>query len=171
MELTPEKLISIHLIDENFLFINDIKDKYAWRPKYKVNCYPSTDKFIEEIKRASLLVKCTDIVILAVNLSTPDKQGTTRLIDKLESIISGINIIKVCHSKELDKESYAIRNDNVIHIVNNENTMLRIDNAIKWVLAKSNLNNKNRIYKFIVVLFTASLIITALGFIYLFFIY
>ncbi|MFO7922333.1 MAG: hypothetical protein R6U58_01405 [Bacteroidales bacterium] len=164
MELIPKKLVTIHLIDDNFTFTDDFREKYSWKNKYSVKYYLSTDKFFKVIEDTPLSVKGNNIVILAVNMAKPDKNLKSGLINKLISFAPDADIINICHEKEIEKGVSSLRNGNLIHIVNNENTLLRIDNAIKWVLAKTNLDNKYRNYKITLWLFVASIVITALFF-------
>jgi hypothetical protein len=159
MELVLKSLVSLHLIDENFLLTDDIKEKYSWKSKYEVKHYPSADRFISDINKIPLSVKGTHIVILAVHLAKPDKQLTVEIINRIIGHLPGIDIIKICHEKELANETCP-RNGNIIRITNNENTLLRIDNAIKWVLAKTNFDYKYRFYNIILYSFLTSLIIT-----------
>ncbi len=166
MELLPHKTLSIHLIDENFLFTDDFRDKYSWKKKYRVSFYPSVDKFLSDIKGKPALYKGNNIIVLAINLARPDKNAATRQINMCAKLMPGVHIIDICHKKELDNGVATLRNDNVIHIVNNENTVLRIDNAIKWILAKINLEVKGRNYKIILYLFLTTLFISSAIFIF-----
>ena len=160
MELFPKKLVSLHLIDENFLFTDDLREKYSWEKRYQLHFYPSADRFFSDFYGKPLISKSNHIVILALNLAEPDKQAAADLIKKCLNLIPGADIINICHEKELGQGVYFRRNGNAIHIVNNENTVLRIDNAIKWVLAKTNLDTKQRIYKFTFCLFLISVIVS-----------
>ena len=161
MELFPKKLVSIHLIDENFLFTDDLREKYSWEQRYHLHFYPSAERFFLDINGKPLIFNRNHILILALNLAKPDKQTAAELIKKCINLIPGADIINICHEKELGQGVYFRRDENVIHIVNNENTVLRIDNAIKWILAKTNLENKQRIYKFTLFLFMVSAIVSA----------
>jgi hypothetical protein len=160
MDLIPKNMVSLHLIDENFLFAGEINEKYSWKNSYEVICYPSADKFISDTKTKPLLIKGTHIVILAVHLGTPDSKITNDLIELLNSLFKGIYIIRICHEKELVNDP-ATRIGNVIKVVNNENALMRIDNAVKWVLAKTNLDQMKRKYKLAIYILIISLLISA----------
>jgi len=162
MELISKKPVTLHLIDENFLFLEDIREKYSWKDKYEVKFYTSIDKFLAGAGQIHIPRNGIHIVILAVNLALPDKQLTSDLIDKFLSAFPGIYLIKICHKNELEKEVLSQSRENVFKIVNNENTLLRIDNAIKWVLAKKNIEKKSRLYKIALYVFLASLVFTSL---------
>jgi hypothetical protein len=162
MELIPENMVSIHLIDENFLFMDDIFGRYSDKKKYEVKYYPSVDKFISENEKRSLSRKGIHIVILAVQLNRTEMDLSTDLSGQLNTLFPLIEIIKICHEKEVEGEYSSLRNGNVLRVVNNENALLRIDNAVKLVLAKNNLENKNRIYKQVLVLLLISLFSSAL---------
>lgn len=160
MELIPGKLVTIHLVDENFLFADDIKEKYLRNNKYQVKDYPSTESFFIYVKEKASLFKEGQIVIFAVNLEKPDKKITSDLINRTVSLMPDIDIINICHEKELEKGASSIRNGRIIHIINNENALYRIENAIKWVLAKTNLENKQKFFKAVFWVMIVSLIIT-----------
>ncbi len=160
MELFPKKLVSLHLIDENFLFTDDLREKYSWEKWYQLHFYPSADSLFSDLNGKPFLYKGNHIVILALNPAKPDKQTPAELIKKCVNLIPGAEIINICHEKELGQGVYFLRSGKVIHIVNNENALFRIDNAIKWVLAKTNLDNKQRIYKFTFCLFLVSVIVS-----------
>lgn len=165
MELLPHKTLSIHLIDENFLFTDDFREKYSWKKKYRVSCYASVDKFFSDVKNKPSLYKGNHIIVLAINLARPDKKSATSQINMCAKLIPGVHIIDICHKKELDNGAASFRSDNVIHIVNNENALLRIDNAIKWVLVKINMEVKRRNYKIILYLFLTTFFISSAIFI------
>lgn len=162
MELIPKNLVSIYLIDENFLFMDDIIGQYSGKKKYEVKYYPSVDKFISENEKRPLSRKGIHIVILAVQLTRPDRDLSTDLTSQLNSVFPQIEVIKICHEKEVESECSSLRNGNVLRVVNNENALLRINNAVKLVLAKTNLENKNRKYKQVLVLLLISLFSSAL---------
>ena len=168
MELLPKKLVSIHLIDENFLFADDLREKYSWEKRYQLHFYPSADSFFSDLNGKPSLCKGNHIVVLALNLAKPDEQTAADLIKKCGNLIPGADIINICHEKELGEGVYFLRSDKVIHIVNNENALFRINNAIKWVLAKTNLDNKQRIYKFTLCLFLVSVIVSVAVYILVF---
>jgi hypothetical protein len=157
-------LAFIHLIDENFLFNDDIIGRYSGKNKFEVKCYPSVDKFISENIKRTLGRKGIHIVILAVQLTKPDRELSINLTRQLEIMFPRIEIIKVCHEKEVDSECSSLRDGNVLVVINNENALLRIDNAVKWVLARTNLENKNRKYKQVLVLLLLSLFASAFYF-------
>ncbi len=161
MVLFPKKLVSIHLIDENFLFTDDLREKYSWGKRYQMHFYPSAVSFFSDLNGKPPLYKGNHILILALNLAKPYKQTAAELIKKCINLITCAEIINICHEKELGEGVYFRRDGNVIHIVNNENTVLRIDNAIKWILAKINLGKKQRIYKFTLCFFLVSVIVSA----------
>jgi hypothetical protein len=159
MELIPGNTVSLHLIDENFLFAAEINEKYSWKDKYEVTCYPSADKFINDAKIMPLSPKGTHIVIMAVHLGNPDSKIINELIDLLNSMFRGIYIIRVCHDKEPADDNIS-RSGNVIRVINNENAMMRIDNAIRWVLAKTNLDRMKRKYKLAMYILIISIFIS-----------
>jgi hypothetical protein len=161
MELTPENMTSIHLIDENFLYTDEIAEKYSWKKKYKVSYYPSSDKFFTDNSGKKLSGPGVHIVILAVQLEKPDKQIKVDIVHRLNSIYPGLEIIRICHDKEFPGECESIRLGNVVKIVNNENAMMRIDSAIRWVVAKANLENKHRKYKLALMFLLISLFVSA----------
>lgn len=163
MDLIPKSTVSLHLIDENFLFADDIREKYSWKNKYQVRFYPTFDKFLKDISKKPLPGKGPHIIILAVQLALPDRQVSADLVNRVISLRPGADIIKICHDKEPDAGVPAIRHGNVIHIINNDNTLLRIDNAIKWVLAKKNIENKIRRFRLALVLLLASLAVSAIA--------
>jgi hypothetical protein len=169
MELIPGKLVTIHLVDENFLFADDIREKYIKNNKYQVKVYPSTESFFRSVKEKASLFKKGQIVIFAVKLEKADKKITSDLINKTVSLMPDVDIINICHEKELEKGTSFIRNGRIIHIINNENALYRIENAIKWVLAKTNLENKQKLFKAVLWIMIVSLIITtAIIFLHLF---
>jgi hypothetical protein len=164
MELIPGNLVLIHLIDENFLFTDDITGTYSGKNKYEVKCYPSVDKFISKNNKRAFGRKGIHIIILAVHLGKPDRELSTDLTRQLEILFPAIEIIKICHEKEVENECSSLRIGNVLRVINNENALLRIDNAVKLVLAKKNLENKNRKYKQVLALLLVSLFTSAFYF-------
>ena len=161
MELIIKNMVSLHLIDENFLFTDELTDKYSWKKKFEVKHYPSAEKFIAGNKNYKLAEKGIHIVILAVLLDKPDKELVSNIVNRLTSFFPSVEIIRICHEKDVAGAGSFMRKGNVIKIVNNENTLLRIDNAVKWVIAKTNMDNKRRIYKLTLCFLVASIIISA----------
>lgn len=161
MELTIKNMVTLHLIDENFIFTDELTDKYSWKNKFEVKHYTSAEKFIAGNKN-KLTGKGIHIVILAVLLNKPDKELVSNIVSRITSSFPSVEIIQICHEKDADAEGSGKREGNVIKIINNENALLRIDNGLKWVIAKTNLDNKRRIYKQTLFFLVASIIISAL---------
>jgi len=163
MDYFDEKLLYLHLIDENNIFASDIEEKYPNGKKYLLHIYPSAEKFISDAATEKFNKRGIHVVIIAVLLGTPDKNVKYSLIRKIQEIVPDVNVINLCHPRELEKGTSSLRNDSVIHIVNNENALIRIDNALRWVLAKANLDSKRKLYKITAGVFFVSLILTALA--------
>lgn len=169
MKLTLPSSVFIHLIDDNFLLTEDIREKYSWKEKTEVNVYSSVDNFLTELSRTKYPGKRINIVILAISLAQPDRSMTNVLMDKLVDSCPGMEIIMICHKKELEKGLSTFRNGNTIYIANNENTLLRIDNAVKWVIARSDVYNKHIYYKAAVYLLFISLAVSSVYYAFLLF--
>lgn len=83
------------------------------------------------------------------------------MLDKLIDSGPGMEIITKCHKKELEKGLSTFRNGDTIYIENNENALLRIDNAVKLIIAGTDVYNKHRYYKSTIYLLFISLVITS----------
>lgn len=161
MKLVPPSSVYIHLIDDNFLLTEDIKEKYSWKEKTEVNNYSSVDNFLTELSRMKHPGNSINIVILTTSLAQPDRSMTNVMMDKLIDFCPGMEIITICHKKELEKGLSIFRNGNTIYIENNENALLRIDNAVKLIIARTDVYNKHRYYKAAIYLLFISLVITS----------
>ncbi len=161
MDYFDKKLLYIHLIDEGRIFTSDIEEKYLSGKNFLLHLYPSAEKLFTDAASEPLYKQGRHVVILAVQLGSPDKIVKSGLIKEIQRLIPGVNVINLCHPRELEKGISSLRNGNVIHIANNENALIRIDNALRWVLAKTNLDSKRRLYKITAGIFIISVILTA----------
>ncbi|TVR72177.1 MAG: hypothetical protein EA408_07615 [Marinilabiliales bacterium] len=166
MDFIPAKLLYVHLIDENYLFEADIKERYSPGNKYILHVYPSADKFFNEFNSRKNSKKNDHVVILAVHMGKPDKYLKSGIIERIINLIPNAEVINVCHHKELEKDVSSLRKGNMIHIANNENVMFRIDNAFKWIIARKNFENKRRICRFTAFSFLVFFLFTLSGFVY-----
>ncbi len=129
--------------------------------KTEVNNHSSVDNFLTELSRMIHPGNSINIVILTTSLAQPDRSMTNVMLDKLIDSGPGMEIITICHKKELEKGLSTFRNGDTIYIENNENALLRIDNAVKLIIAGTDVYNKHRYYKATIYLLFISLVITS----------
>ncbi len=161
MAIYNSKPLPVHLIDDNNIFVKDIEQKYPSGKDFSLYIYPSAEKFCALAATDQSCKVGSHVVILAVQLGSPDKDVKKAVIEEINRLIPDVNIINICHPRELGKGVPTLRFDKTIHLVNNENTLIRIDNAVRWVLAGTNLSKQRRRYTITAGIFIASLIITA----------
>lgn len=160
MRLITGKNVTLHLIDDNFLLFDDIDNKYSWRDSYEIYYYPSTDKFIADISRLHLSGHRVHILIIAASLSMNGMDSNDFIINKVRSMIPGIHVINTSNNRSFESKDPVYRQGNVIQIINNENIMFRIDNAVKLILAGVRLDLNKRFYRLAFLLLIGSVIIS-----------
>jgi hypothetical protein len=173
--LTMKRLFSnpifLYVVDDQSNYIDDLKQTYSQSSKYILKEFSSPQLFIDSLSGEKPSAKKIRIALIALRPASLQESSPEVLTQKLLLEFPDLHIIKISSEKEMPADESYKRSGNLIFVLKNENTLLRIDNSIKWIIARRTLERKEmlsrkatRAFLLVLVVFTITFLFFRLAF-------
>ncbi len=174
MSNIKDENVNVYIIDDDELHLRILKNKFVTSTSYSLYTYLTGEEFVYEMDLAYLQKRQVHIVILDYVLKTDSNKDVMDGLEVLEIIKKRnpkIEVIILSGNNDEDLSAKALELGANNYIRKNENSFLRLQNSIKWIISEKNLEKKRRDSKisikiFILIIF---IIILIFGILYIFF--
>lgn len=163
--------IFLYVIDDQSSYIDDLRQNYSQSSKYILREFGSPQLFIDSLSREKPTGKKIRIAVIALRPASLQESSPEVLTQKLLLEFPDLHIVKISAEKEMPADESYKRSGNLIFVIKNENTLLRIDNSIKWIIARRTLERKEilsrkatRAFLFVLVVFTLTFLFFRIAF-------
>jgi len=170
MAKIKESRVNIYIVDDDEMSLKILKNKFSSCSGYRVFTYKNARDFIEEFNRFPFAKRHVHIVILDYVLNHANYEGNgIDILKKVKEINSQVEIIILSGLEDVDVASTAIKSGAVAYIKKNENSYLRIQNQVKYVISQKSLSMSKHHNIIARVAFVASIVVLAVFAVIVFF--
>jgi len=151
MTLIKETDINIYLIDDDELLNKILRTKFEQAGAYKIFSFNNGESFLEHFIKKKFNNKQVHIVIIDYLLKSADNPQAKNGIDILKTIreiSKEVEVIMLSGIDDVDVAANAIKCGAVSFIRKNENSFLRIQNNVKFIISEKRLSrtkNQSRV--------------------------
>lgn len=147
MKKKKKPVVYIYLIDELRHHSEDLMQQYYNPEKYIFLHFTSVQKFFTKFSKAPLTPNAPQILIFVANrhLNTENPvEEVVHLLNKLKDISKTIETIVITTQKTPETERKLREAGALAVIMDNENSLLRIDNMVKGTISKHTIWEKRK---------------------------
>ena len=153
--------VNIFIVDDNELDAKVMMQEFELNTNYEIKLFHSGEHFLKQIIANPPLKKDIVIIILdyILNSTNIEAKNGIEILKIIKEINIDYEVIMISSSADVDIVTSAIHYGAVTFVKKNENTFLRLQNNINWIISKKNLKRKRRSTIGTVFLFLAILIV------------
>ena len=137
-----ESDINIYIVDDDELLSKILRTKFEQTGDYKIISFVTGEEFLEYISKTQFIKRQIHIVILDYLLKSNSNPLAKNGIDILKSIRDlnkEIEVIMLSGLDDVDIATKAIKMGAVSFIKKNENSFLRVQNNVKFIISEKRL--------------------------------
>lgn len=137
-----ESDINIYIVDDDELLSKILRTKFEQTGDYKIISFVTGEEFLEFISKTQFIKRQIHIVILDYLLKSNSNPLAKNGIDILKSIRDlnkEIEVIMLSGLDDVDIATKAIKMGAVSFIKKNENSFLRVQNNVKFIISEKRL--------------------------------
>jgi len=135
--------VNIYIIDDDEMLLKILKNKFSTNTNYKLYTFKSAEEFIADYIKYPFSKRQVHIVILDFllngNYQSPEYNGIEAL-KAIKKLNKSINVIMLSGVEDVDIATSAMKLGAESFIKKNENSYLRIQNQIKFIVSQKSLN-------------------------------
>lgn len=162
MARIKESKVNLYIVDDDEMSLKILRNKFSSCFNYRVYTYKNGHDFLEEFMRFPFTKRNIHIVILDYAVNSISTDGSSiDLMKKIREVNSQIEIIMISGLEDVDVASAAIKAGAVAFIKKNENSYLRVQNQVKYIISQKSLNRSKQHNKLARVVFVASMLVLA----------
>ena len=170
MSIIKESRVNIYIVDDDEMSLKILKNKFSSCSGYRVFTYKNSNEFLEEFNRFPFSKRHIHIVILDYVVNGINNEGNgIDILKKIKSINSAVEIIILSGIEDVEIAASAIKSGAVAFVKKNENSYLRIQNQVKFVISQKSLDMSKKHSVLARVVFGFSIFILAVFAIIVFF--
>jgi DNA-binding NtrC family response regulator len=168
-----ESDINIYIVDDDELLSKILRTKFEQSGDYKIISFTTGEEFLDYIVKSPINKKQIHIVILDYlfkSNNNPDAKSGIDILKNIHEINKEVEVIMLSGLDDVDIATMAIKNGAVSFVKKNENSFLRIQNNVKFIISEKRLKltrNQSHFTRFvffsliiIVILFAAYYVVT-----------
>ncbi len=162
MKRFKEENVYIYLVDDNEMFLKILETKFKNSTNYFVQTFNSGETFLDNILSYPPPKKTVCIAIIDYNLTTlenADAKNGLKILKTAKEINSDIEFIMLSAEQNPDVATTAIEYGAKTFIPKNDNSFVRLENNIKWIISQRILDVRKKHNKCSQKLFFASILI------------
>ncbi|MBI5541398.1 MAG: response regulator [Bacteroidia bacterium] len=165
-----ESDINIYLVDDDELLNKILRTKFEQTGDYKIYSFASGEEFIEFINKNPFNKRQIHIAILDYlfkSNANPQGKNGIEILKNIRVINPDIEVIMLSGIDDIDIATHAIKCGAVSFIKKNENSFLRIQNNVKFIISEKRLKlTKSQSFSTRVLFLTLTVIVALLGIYY-----
>lgn len=170
MSKINESRVNLYIVDYDEMSLKILKNKFSSCSGYRVFTYKTSDEFLEEFNRFPFAKRHIHIVILDYVVNGIKNEGNgIDILRKIKAINSAVEIIILSGVEDVEIATSAMRSGAVAFIKKNENSYLRIQNQVKFVISQKSLDQSKKHSIMARVVFVLSIVVLAVFAIIVFF--
>ncbi len=142
MVIIKESDINIYLVDDDELLNKILRTKFEQAGGYKIYSFTNGESFLEHFIKRKFNKKQIHIVILDYLLKSSDNLQTKNGLDILKTIREinpEVEVIMLSGVEDVDVAANAIKCGAISFVRKNENSFLRIQNNVKFIISEKRL--------------------------------
>jgi len=142
-----EEDIIIYIIDGDEFLSKVLKTKFETTTKYKIFPFSSGEEFLEQIIKKRIPKMSLPIIILDYGLKTHknyDAKDGIEILKIIKELYPDIDVIMVSGFEDIDIATTSMHYGAASFIKKNENSFLRIQNTIKYIISKKKLEKTKK---------------------------
>jgi len=167
-----ESDINIYLIDDDELSNKILRTKFEEDNDYKIYSFASGEEFLKYLLKNKFSKRQVHIAILDYLLQTianPHSKNGIDILKTIREINPEIEVIMLSGVDDIDLATLSIKCGAVSFVKKNENSFLRIQNNVKFIISKKKLKlTKNQSLTTRFVFFTLISVVFLFGIYYVF---
>lgn len=137
-----ESDINIYIVDDDELLSKILRTKFEQSGDFKIISFVSGEEFLEYFKNNLFNKRQIHIVILDYLFKTnsnPQAKNGIEILKSIREVNKEIEVIMLSGLDDVDIASQAIKNGAVSFVKKNENSFLRIQNNVKFIISQNRL--------------------------------
>ncbi len=168
-----ENKVCVYLVDDDDFYLKVFENKFKTATKCVIHTFNSGESLLDTLLKKPLSKKFTHIVVMDYYLKSMENQDAKNGVEILKIIKETIPNVEVIMYSGIEDDSIVSKGLQLgaaTFVRKNENSFSRIQNSIKGIISKQNLETKRNQSKFTKRIFIMILIacIVTLGLVYLF---
>lgn len=137
-----ESDINIYIVDDDELLSKILRTKFEQSGDFRIISFVSGEEFLEYFNRNLFNKRQIHIVILDYLFKTnvnPEAKNGLEILKSIRDVNKDIEVIMLSGLDDVDIASQAIKNGAVSFVKKNENSFLRIQNNVKFIISQNRL--------------------------------
>jgi DNA-binding NarL/FixJ family response regulator len=141
-----EKDVNIYVVDDDVLLLKILDNKFKKTTDYNIFTFRSGEEFLQYYISNPVKKNQIQIVILDYNLSTKETKSKDciEILKYIKEISQNVNVIVLSGYVTSLISEKMLRLGAVACIKKNENSYIRIQNTIKWVVSEQVIKKKKK---------------------------
>ena len=159
-----ESNVNIYIVDDDILLLKILENQFKKTTKYNILTFKTGEDFLHYYISNPVKKTKIQIVLLDYNLSTKGsvvKDGI-EILKYIKDISKNVNVIMLSGQITPIISDKSLRLGAETCIKKNENSFIRIQNNIKWIISERVIKDKKRKSKFTLKVFLLILVIVGL---------
>jgi two-component system, NtrC family, response regulator AtoC len=158
--------IFIYIVDEDELLSKIIRTKFEQSGEYKLICFSTAEEFLEYFPKRKFNNSQIHVVLIDYILkSVSGSHNGIQVLKTIKEINKEVEVIILSNIEDIDIATSAIKAGAVSFIKKNENSFLRIQNNVKFIISEKRLKltrKQSRLTRIIFILLSTLFIIIAI---------
>ena len=137
-----ESDINIYIVDDDELLSKILRTKFEQSGDFKIISFTTGEDFLEYFIKTQFIKRQIHIVILDYLFKSnynPDAKSGIDILKTIREINKEVEVIMLSGLDDVDIATLAIKNGAVSFVKKNENSFLRIQNNVKFIISEKRL--------------------------------
>lgn len=156
--MNPTRHLSIFLVDDDPMFMTTLGNRLEQKFNAHISKFSTGEECLKHLHQNPGII----VLDYFLNSSSPDAMNGIRILEKIKLVSPETNVIIVSAQDKINIALAAIKSGALDYIIKNENTFLRIQNAIKNAMNKMELAKELKNDRAKVKLFAALILVVAI---------
>jgi len=147
MKRFKEENVYIYLVDDNEMFLKVLETKFKNSTNYFIQTFNTGESFLDNILSYPASKKTVCIAIIDYNLTTlenVDAKNGLKILKTAKEINKDIEFIMLSAEQNPDVASTALNYGAKTFINKNDNSFVRLENNIKWIISQRILDVRKK---------------------------
>ena len=137
-----ESDINIYIVDDDELLSKILRTKFEQTGDYKIISFITGEEFLEYFTKTPIIKRQIHIVILDYLLksnSNPNAKNGIDILKSIKELNKDVEVIMLSGVDDVDIATLTIKSGAVSFIKKNENSFLRVQNNVKFIISDKRL--------------------------------
>ncbi|PKP19739.1 MAG: hypothetical protein CVU05_10695 [Bacteroidetes bacterium HGW-Bacteroidetes-21] len=149
MAAIRESQVNIYIVDDDEMQLKILKNKFSSCSGYKIYTYLNGKDFLADFTKLPYFKRQIYIVIFDYLLNSGvERENGIEIMKRLKQTNNNADYIILSGVDDADIASLAIKSGAVAYIKKNENSYLRIQNQVKYIISQRTLDRSRKHNRF-----------------------